>query len=281
MNTIAISIPVETVIAAARCLRHANRYAEATALLTSAADPDEDPRLAVARAEVLVADDWHHGRWTDTDKMRDARRIVEAHGTPVQIWDLDRQFVWAGYGRQLFTADGSRRQVSDREPAEMAELRRRAEALLDSAPDGRRRAWAEFNLGLVGDNIFGERENSPAHFAAALRGAEEHGDDYLIFESLRHLGDHDHDAGDHELTRQRWERSAHHAAKAGLVGATLAQLLLLAVSARDRDDEGGAMLLATEVHRWADAIGFKRIREQAAEFIAGVDPTTQPEAEHA
>ncbi|MCX5053797.1 MULTISPECIES: hypothetical protein [unclassified Streptomyces] len=47
--------------------------------------------------------------------------------------------------------------------------------------------------------------------------------------------------------------------------------------ARDTGDEAGARALATEVARWAGAIGAVRIEAQATGFLAGVDPTAPPQ----
>ncbi|ADD40544.1 hypothetical protein [Stackebrandtia nassauensis] len=277
MNENTVKIPVPVLVDTARSLWKANRFAEAGALLGSATGAGDDPRLALASAEVTIATDWFAGRATDPESLAEPKRVIDAHGDAETAWDLEFLFVRRGYGERLFSEAGRWRKVEAPDLEEMNALRTRAEALRDNAPDGRRRGWAEFYLGLIGDNVFSEREGSPAHYAQALRAGEEHADDHLLFEALRHLGDHDHDAGDLPLTRQRWERSAHHAARAGLVGSTLAQLMLVAVSARDDGDEGGAVLLATEVARWADAIGYERQRDMAESFVKGVDPTVQEE----
>jgi tetratricopeptide (TPR) repeat protein len=157
------------------------------------------------------------------------------------------------------------------DPAGHARLGERAVAVRDSAPDDVSRGWAEFYLGLIADNVTGRRAAAPAHYQRALAVAEQ--DDLLMFEALRHLGDHDRDDGDVALARERWERSTWHAARAGSVTGTLAQQLLLAVLARDRGDAAGAALLAGEVHRWADAVGASRLGAHAAAFLAGDDPT--------
>ncbi|MGW7823051.1 hypothetical protein ACWGLF_34150 [Streptomyces puniciscabiei] len=54
---------------------------------------------------------------------------------------------------------------------------------------------------------------------------------------------------------------------------TLSQQLLLAVLARDAGDEAGARALASEIVRWAEAIGAHRLGAQAAGFLTGADPT--------
>jgi hypothetical protein len=127
-------------------------------------------------------------------------------------------------------------------------------------------------LGLIADNLYDERDAAPAHYEIALTIGEAD-DDLLAREALRHLGDHDHDDGDHELALERWQRSTECGARGGSVPGTLTQQLLLAVIARDRGDEAGAVALGEEIRRWAEAIGADRIAGQAASFVAGIDPT--------
>ena len=74
-----------------------------------------------------------------------------------------------------------------------------------------------------------------------------------------------------------WHDSTEAAARAGHVLGVLAQQLLLAVLARDAEDESGARALATEVLRWADEVGAERLVGQTRGFLAGVDPTRAPE----
>jgi len=118
---------------------------------------------------------------------------------------------------------------------------------------------------VIADNLFAERDVAPAHYQAALR-ASDAGDDLLAREALRHLGDHDHDNGDHELALDRWQRATVLGARAGAVTATLSQQLMLAVLARDAGDEAGATALAREISRWAGAIGATRLQAQAIRF---------------
>lgn len=144
------------------------------------------------------------------------------------------------------------------------------------APDEIRRGWAEFYLGVIADNLYGERDAAPSHYLAALRAGEA-GDDLLAREALRHLGDHDHDNGDHELALDRWQQATALGARAGRVTGTLSQQILLAVLARDAGDEAGARAVAREVARWAGAIGAKSIEVQASAFLDGTDPTAPQE----
>lgn len=277
MTTNTLPIPSTILTDTARHLLKASRFTAAAELLAAAPRDSQDVNLALARAETIVATDWHHARVTPAEALADSQRIVDAHGDTTAGWTLDFLSMRARYAEQLFSESRQRRHHTESQLTAMAEVRRRAQALRDEAPDEARRGWAEFYLGLISDNVFAERKAAPEHYEAALHAAEAHADDHLSFEALRHLGDHDHDAGDHELTRQRWQRSAFHAARAGLVGGTLAQLVLVAVAAGDHGDEPGAALLATEVARWAEAIGYDRIREQATGLVAGVDPTVEPQ----
>lgn len=268
------TVPVTTLVDAARALHRAARFTEAAALVASATGAETNPALALARAEVTVMADYFHRRETDPEVLRRTETVITVHGSGEDAWDLDLLRLRHAYYLRLL-----RHPLPEPDPARDEQLRHRAETVRDSAPDDHRRAVPELLLGWIADNVLGDRATAPAHYAAALRAGEEHGDDYVVFEALRHLGDHDHDAGDHELTRQRWQRSAFHAARAGLVGPNLLQLLLVAVSLRDRGDEAGARALATEVVRWSDAIGLDRVRDMASAFLDGVDPTAEPESD--
>ena len=147
----------------------------------------------------------------------------------------------------------------------LGDLSRRAGDLAESAPEPRSAGWAHMYHGLILDNLTGDRQAAPAHYAVAL----EAGDDQLTWEALRHLGDHDRDDGDLGRARERWERATSLAAANGRVGGTLAQQMLLAVLARDTGDEAGAVALAREVSRWTRAIGAVRQHRQAEAFLAG------------
>ena len=131
-------------------------------------------------------------------------------------------------------------------------------------------------LGLIADNLYGERDAAPAHYEAALRAGES-GDDLLAREALRHLGDHDHDRGDHQRALERWGRATALGARAGAVPGTLSQQMLLAVLARDAGDQAGAAALAREIARWAAALGAVAIEAQATGFLSGADPTAPPD----
>jgi hypothetical protein len=199
-------------------------------------------------------------------------------------WDLDFLWLRHDYLGQL-RADGTWRFGPEgMDPHALAALRSRAGTLREQAPDEVRRGWAEMYLGLIADNLFGERDLAPGHYEAALRAGESavsgvsgvSGDDLLAREALRHLGDHDHDRGDHARALERWTRATALGARAGNVPGTLSQQMLLAVLARDGGDEAGALALAREIARWAGAIGAVTTEAQANGFLAGADPTAPP-----
>ena len=245
---------LDEILAAALDLARAGRWERALRLL-DAAGPD-DPRVARTAAEVALEGDWFAGTALAASRLATADRI----GGP--SWDLD--FLRLRHDYRLL--------LNDRNPQaptalanQAAAIADRAAALADRAPDGGRHGWARMYLGLILDNLVGDRAAAPAHYRVALTA----GDDLLSWEALRHLGDHDRDHDDRDAARERWERATALGARAGLVCGTLSQQMLLAVLARDGGDEPGAVRLATEVGRWAGAIGASRLRDQAAAFLAG------------
>lgn len=267
-------VPVEELIAAAHELSVTGRWERASRLLDACTTDASDPRARIARAAAQVAleQDWFAG--TDTATAR-----IEAAGKefPGGDWDVDFARLRNTY-RRLLVVNGTLRLGPDgKDPEALTSLLRGAEALRDGAPDEGRRGWAEMYLGLITDNHFADLAGAPPHYASALRAAESVDDPLLAREALRHLGDHDHDAGDHDLALERWSRATTVGAGAGTVPGTLSQQLLLAVLARDSGDEAGARALATEVARWAEAIGAPRLAAQARDFLPGVDPTQPPE----
>jgi len=249
------------------------RWKRASRLLDTCSTDDPEPRARIARAAAQVAleQDWFAG--TDTA----AARIEAAEKEfPGGDWDLDFARLRNTYRRLLVVDGGLRLGPDGKDPEALASLRREAESLRDSAPDEGRRGWAEMYLGLITDNHFADLAGAPPHYASALSAAESVDDPLLAREALRHLGDHDHDAGDHARALDRWRRATTLGAAAGTVPGTLSQQLLLAVLARDSGDEAGARALAAEVTRWAEAIGAVRLAAQARGFLAGVDPTAPP-----
>ena len=231
----------------------------------------------MAAAEVALERDWFGGTSLAGARLDAAERACGEgkEARPQGDWELDFLRLRHGY-LGLVRVDGRFRPGPDgKDPAALTALRTSAENLRDRAPDAVRRGWAEMYLGLVADNLLAERDLAPAHYEAALRAGES-GDDLLSREALRHLGDHDHDSGDHPRALERWRRATELGARAGTVPGTLSQQLLLAVLARDTGDEAGAAALAREVARWAGAVGAVTTEAQANAFLAGSDPTGPP-----
>ncbi|GAA1648395.1 hypothetical protein [Actinoplanes couchii] len=248
-----------TYIDSALALSHAARWDLALRLLDSVPLDEATARTA---AEVAAECDWHTG--SDLGPAR--REIAEKICGPT--WDLaflqlkhDYMTALRGPGGYLFGPAG-------KDPQVLTEMRARCDRLASTADSPVRRGWAHMYLGLIADNHFAERDVAPEHYAIAL-AAGESGDPLLEREALRHLGDHDRDRGDLDSAQQRWERATEVGARAGLVCGTLAQQMLLAVLTRDRGDLAGADRLATEIARWAGALGLPRLTEQAQNFLAG------------
>jgi hypothetical protein len=272
-------IPVDEVIAAARDLALGGRWHRAARLLdaTTAAGPQARALLALAAAEIALQNDWASGTGAPNGRLSTAEQAcATADLDPGSRWDLAFLRLRREYFDQIVTAGGFHLGPEGKDPDVLADLRRRAGELRGLAPDDLRRGWAEMYLGLIADNLYGQRDVAPVHYQAALRAGES-GDDMLAREALRHLGDHDHDRGDHQLALERWSRAAALGARAGAVPGTLSQQLLLAVLARDAGDEAGAAALAREIARWASALGADNIQAQASGFLAGLDPTAPPE----
>ncbi|WP_433040081.1 hypothetical protein [Dactylosporangium sp. CS-033363] len=256
---------LDELIGAARGLALGAQWEQATGLLDAAAarlpqtaeGRGAGARIALAAAEIAVDSVWYNGNdegaarlsKVDADALDDLGR-----------WDLD-------FARFRCTYYAHLRQ---RAPF----LREEGERFVESAPDARRLGWAHMYLGLVYDNVLEERVDAPAHYEIALANS---GDDPLLRrEAQRHLGDHDHDAGDHADALARWRDATSAGAAMGMVAGTLSQQILLAVLARDAGDEAGAVALATEVLRWSEAIGAARIAGLCRSFLDGGDPTQPP-----
>ncbi|MEV0176314.1 hypothetical protein AB0I00_35020 [Streptomyces sp. NPDC050803] len=272
-NTWPISVDSGELLAAARELSRAGRWERALRLLDAAdsGDPVLRARLALAAAEVALDSDWFAGTRLAAERVEAAEK-EDGDGA----WAVRFARLRLDYLHLLTGDDGLRFGPQGKDPGALADVRRRAHRLLDSAPDEVARGWAAMYLGLITDNLFAERASAPAHYAAALRAGESGGDDLLAREALRHLGDHDHDHGNHDAALLNWRRASALGARAGAVPGTLSQQLLLAVLARDAGDTAGAAALAAEVARWAEAIGARHLHAQAAGFLAGADPTAPP-----
>ncbi|MDT0478763.1 hypothetical protein [Streptomyces doebereineriae] len=273
-NTTGTTVEFDELLASARELSLAGRWDRALRLLdaTICDTAGDRSRLALAAAEVALQSDWFGG--TDLTAGRTEQAEKMSSGAD---WDLAFVRVRHDYFRLLRSEGTFRPGPEGKDPEALAGLRRDAHDLREGAPDEVRRGWASMYLGLIADNLFAERTAAPAHYEAALSAGESGGDDLLVREALRHLGDHDHDAGDHEGALERWRRATALGARAGMVPGVLTQQMLLAVLARGMGDEAGATALAREIARWAGAIGADHVHAQAAGFLAGADPTAPPQ----
>jgi hypothetical protein len=275
----AATIPVGEVIAAAQDLARGGRWHRAMSLLdaTTTTDGPVRARLALAAAQAALEGNQFAGAGQAPGRLRTAEQICATTGLDSQSrWDLAFLRLRHEYFGQILSGGSFRPGPEGKDPNVLADLRRRAGDLRELADDDIRRGWADMYLGLIADNLYGERDAAPAHYQAALLAGEA-GDDLLACQALRHLGDHDHDHDDHQSARERWARATTLAARAGSVPGTLSQQMLLAVLARDTGDEAGASALAGEIARWAAALGAISIQVQATSFLAGTDPTAPPE----
>jgi hypothetical protein len=249
---------IEDILSAARALSRAARWEQALSLVDSL--DDADPRIALVAAEVAIDSDLFAG--TDLAATR-LDRVGDG-------WDgaflrLRHDY----FGPLRDAAGGWRFGPAGKDPRVIGELRERAGALVSRAPDAVRAGWANMYLGLIADNHFAERDVAARHYDAALEAGEGGGDDLLVREALRHLGDHDHDNGDLSSAGERWTRATELGARAGMVSGVLSQQMLLAVLTRSTGDEAGAVRLAREVERWAQAVGATTVSRQARAFLAG------------
>ena len=264
-----ISVGIDEIIAAATALTWAAGYDVARRLLDSAfsaADGDAAARqLALAAAATAVHHDFRTvgPRWAP-GAIGDAETVTDAQDR----WQLDFLELQHDYGRELIGPDGARA-AEGRDPARAAVLARRAEALAASASDAADGGWAAFYRGLIDDNLTGDRDGAPRWLAQALDAAEQAGDDYLAGEALRHLGDHDEEAGELAQARARWERSTELWARIGNVTGVLAQQILLAQLAIREGRPVAGTAIAQEVSRWAGAIGLVLYQKHADALIAG------------
>ncbi|AKU18041.1 hypothetical protein [Luteipulveratus mongoliensis] len=274
-----VTVPLDTCIASARELSRAGRWTTAQTQLDQVrtTTPEAAAALALASAAVAYERDYATGSATFQDRLREAERAAAAVGPDAESrWDLDFLVLQYDYSTLIFNGGAFRPGPVGKDPAVLAELRSRGASLRDRAPDVVRTGWGEQYLGFIADNLYGERDVAPTHYERALVAGES-GDDLLTREALRHLGDHDHDDGRDELALERWGRATALGARAGYTSGTLSQQMLLAVLARDKGDEAGAVALATEIERWATAMGALRVAARARDFLAGIDPTAAPD----
>jgi tetratricopeptide (TPR) repeat protein len=227
-------------------------------LLASAGD---QPRVLLALAELAVDRDFWHG----TREAGDALDAARAAADPAIAWEVELLATYADYFSTIVGRDGTIRiGAGQHDAATIAGLTDRARRVYETAPPDARGGWAAFWRGVIADNVAGDPEPAQPWYAEALARAEQHGDDALAAEALRHQGGHARRLGDHERARRLWERSTKLRQRAGLVPGTLSQLLALATNAADIGDTGRAAAIATEVRRWAAALGVDRLATQAS-----------------
>ena len=248
---------------------------------TMPATEDTDSRIRLAltaadvadRAEMAAGAGSADARFAELDLL-----LAELDADETARWDADWLHLRRSYSQAIRNPDGSYRMGPDgRDPEEVRRLVDRALRVQDAAPDDVRRGWVSVCRGWITDNVLADRDAAPPLYAAGLDAGRAGKDDVLVFEGQRHLGDHAHDDGDLADARERWQESAAAGARAGHVGGTLSQTLLLAVLLRAEGDEAGARAVADVVGRWATEIGARGVAAQAEGFLAGVDPTRAPE----
>jgi hypothetical protein len=263
-------------LAAARALILAGQWELADRLLASAVAGDQAERagMALARAQIAVELRQWRGTGDPAEAVGAAATLVAASADREAAFDLDLLRLFRDYWAELQPGDGvpPRFGPQGRDPAVLDELRQRADRLVAAAPDRRRGARAAFYAGLVADNLRGEPARAQALFTQSLSACRPGADDDVASEALRHLGGSAQAAGDLRLARERWERSAGLAQRAGWLPLALAQQALLAELAADEGDAAGASLLAREVRRWAGALGLRRLEAQAAAACPGQQP---------
>jgi hypothetical protein len=266
-----VPVGIDEIVTAATALTWAARYDVARGLLDSAVCPVDGDEAARRLALAAAASAVHHDfrtvgpRWAP-DALAAAEIVVGDRDR----WQLDFLELQHDYGRELIGPDGNPSFGPEgHDPARAAALARRAEALAASAPGVADAGWAAFYRGLIGDNLTGDRAGAPRWLARALEAAGQAGDDYLAGEALRHLGDHDEEAGDLEQARARWERSAELWARTGNVTGVLAQQILLAQLAVTDGRPAAGAAIAQEVSRWAGALGLVLYQKHADAVLTG------------
>jgi hypothetical protein len=249
-----------TAIAAARALLRAGQWDLGDDLLKATHD---DPWVLLTRAELAVDRDFWIGTSSAADAVAAARSAAGGAG-PAYAWEVELLATHHAYFSTIIGPDGTVRiGAGQHDPATIAELTARAKRVHETAPPDGRGGWAAFWRGVIADNVAGDPKAAQPCYAEALARAEQHGDDWLAAEALRHQGAHARRGGDHERARRLWERSASRWQRAGRVPGALAQQLALAMNAADLGQAERAAAIATEVGRWAEALGLDRLAAQA------------------
>jgi tetratricopeptide (TPR) repeat protein len=260
-------VNAELVLGAAQELILSGRWELADELLAAARTTDqaEQAALALGRARVAVELRQWRGAGDPADAVADAAGRIAALADATASFDLELLRMFSDYWAELSAGGGSPQLgPAGRDAGVLAELRDRSGRLAATAPDSRRGARAAFYAGLVADNLCAEPDRAQELFTRALELCRPGADDDFAAEALRHLGGCALEAGDLALARQRWERSAELAQRAGWLPLALAQQALLAELAVREGDGAGAMMLGGEVRRWAAELGLGRLAAQAA-----------------
>jgi hypothetical protein len=285
-----VLVGADEIIAAATALAWAAQWGTAARLLASAraSAPDDAAarRLALAAAAVAVHHDFRTAgaRWApDAMATAEAEIAPEPQITsepevatgaePALRRKLDLLRLQHDYAIMLTGPDGTLRPgPQGHDPAALAGLAQRAEEFADTTSDVAGAGWAAFYRGVIADNLIGDRDGAPRWFARALDAADRASDDYLAGEALRHLGDHEMEAGDLAAARASWERSAGLWARIGNMTGVLAQQVLLADLAFGEDNPAGGLAIAAEVSRWAGAAGLAFYQKSADALIESHRP---------
>jgi tetratricopeptide (TPR) repeat protein len=252
-------VPTAQLVEAVGALTRAACWEAAESLLASATATDATSvaMMSLAAADIAILRDYKLGEHGGEQAIDRAAEAVTAIDNAKFRWEVGMMRLRQRYLSQIVTADGDWTLGGEgRDPEVVADLELTAEWLIDTAPSPSNAGQANFYRGLIADNIRGDRPAAPKWYERALSLAEEQQDHNLIWEALRHLGDHDEDdAGDLPEARRKWEKAAWHAARAGSVMGVLAQQLQLARLALREGNEAASDTLAAEVARWADALG--------------------------
>lgn len=263
------------VLAAAQALMRAARWAEAGQLLASAVAwaapvPAIEAEVALARAQIAVEVRQWQGTGDPAPALTAAADQAGRSGDADLVFDLGLLRLFHDYWAVLIPDDANVpcSGPDGRDPQTLDDLDRRAQRLMETAPGPRRAARATFYAGLIADNRRAEPERAGQLFTRALAACRSVADDDYPAEALRHLGGCAQAAGDLELARQRWERSAELAQGSGWVPLALAQQALLAELSAEEGDLASARTLAAEVRRWAAALGLGRLAAQAEAVLS-------------
>ncbi|WP_020577703.1 hypothetical protein [Actinopolymorpha alba] len=261
---------LDAVLSAASELVLGGRWDAAALLLDSTVvdDPLDRVRLALTVAAVETDRDFWLRTSGAEEALKRAASALETAPDRAFAWELDLLRLRRDYAEALFASGDAPTDEGPTDPtgpaaSVIADLTNRATELHEAAPAPARAGWTAFYHGLIVDVLAGDHASAPAHYEEALALAERWGDDVLASYALRHLGGHTQDAGDLERTKDLWERSTVLRQSTGFVPGALAQQILLAVLARETGDTAAASALATEIGRWARALGIEYVAAQA------------------